>query len=173
MFCVKINKNIRMVISMNILFYSAAAILLAGSFLKDRGKTKIALKKAVKSFENILPEFLGVIVLASILLSIFDAEFISRIIGPESGWYGVILSAVIGSITLIPGFVAFPLAALLLEKGAGYMQIAVFISTLMMVGIMTLPVEIKYFSKKTAFLRNISAFLFSFAVAVIIKKVVG
>jgi len=72
---------------------------------------------------------------------------------------------------LIPGFIAFPTAALLLENGAGYMQIAAFISSLMMVGIVTLPMEFKYFGKKISIVRNILAFLFSFLVAFVISKV--
>ena len=78
-----------------------------------------------------------------------------------------------GSVTLIPGFVAFPTAAILLQNGAGYMQLGAFISTLMMVGVMTMPVEIKFFGKKATFLRNILALLFSIIVALIIGKVVG
>jgi uncharacterized membrane protein YraQ (UPF0718 family) len=79
----------------------------------------------------------------------------------------------VGSITLIPPFVAFPTASMLLAGGAGYMQIGAFVSTLMMVGIITIPVEIKYFGKKMTILRNVFAFIFSFAVAVIIGLVVG
>ena len=47
------------------------------------------------------------------------------------------------------------------------MQIAVFISTLTTVGIVTLPLEIRYLGEKVALLRNILAFLFSFAVAAV------
>ena len=155
------------------IFYGLAIVLLLLSFIKDKKKTKMALKKAWKAFENILPEFLVVILLVGFLLAILNPETISKIIGAESGWFGVILAGIIGSITLIPGFVAFPTAAILLENGAGYMQIAAFISTLMMVGIVTLPVEIKYFGKKISIMRNILAFLFSFIVAIIIGMVVG
>lgn len=158
---------------MNIGIYVVTAVLLGLSFYKDKQKTKKALKKAWKAFENILPQFLGVIVLVGIMLSIFDTEFISKIIGTESGWYGTFISAVVGSITLIPGFVAFPTAALLLGNGAGYMQIGVFISTLMMVGIVTAPVEMKYFGKKLTITRNGLAFIFSFFVAYVIGKVAG
>jgi ABC-type multidrug transport system permease subunit len=73
---------------------------------------------------------------------------------------------------MIPGFVAFPTAALLLQGGAGYMQIGAFVSALMMVGIVTLPVEVKYFGKRLAILRNLFAFLFSFFVAIVIGLVV-
>lgn len=154
------------------IFYGLATVLLILSFIKDKKKTKMALKKAWKAFENILPEFLVVILLVGFLLAILNPETISKIIGSESGWFGVILAGIIGSITLIPGFVAFPTAAILLENGAGYMQIAAFVSTLMMVGIITIPVEVKYFGKKISILRNVLAFFFSFLVATIIGMVV-
>lgn len=154
------------------IFYGLAIVLLILSFIKDKKKTKMALKKAWKAFENILPEFLVVILLVGVLLAVLNPETISNIIGSESGWFGVILAAIIGSITLIPGFVAFPTAAILLENGAGYMQIAAFVSTLMMVGVVTLPVEMKYFGKKISVLRNISAFFFAFIVAFLIGMVV-
>lgn len=154
------------------IFYGLAIVLLILSFVKDKKKTKMALKKAWKAFENILPEFLVVIILVGFLLAVLNPETISKIIGAESGWFGVILAGIIGSITLIPGFVAFPTAAILLENGAGYMQIAAFVSTLMMVGIVTFPVEVKYFGKKISIMRNILAFFFSFIVAIMIGMVV-
>lgn len=157
----------------NYILYAVTLILLVISFLKDESKTKNALKKAWKSFENILPEFLGVIMLVGILLAVLNPQVISAVIGAESGWFGVILAALVGAVTLIPGFVAFPTAAMLLQNGAGYMQIGAFVSTLMMVGIVTAPVEMKYFGKKLTIARNVLAFIFSFLVAYIIGKVVG
>ena len=62
---------------------------------------------------------------------------------------------------------------MLVENGAGYMQIGAFVSALMMVGVITMPVEIKYFGKKLTIWRNVLAFIFSLFVAFIIGKVVG
>jgi len=145
--------------------YIIAFIALLASFLKSKEKTMLSLKKAWKSFENIMPQFLSIIVIIGIMLAILTPEQISHLLGSGSGWLGVIIAATIGSITLIPGFVAFPLAAALLHNGAGYMQIGAFISTLMMVGIVTMPVEMKYFGKKATITRNASGFVFSLIVA--------
>jgi len=155
------------------LLYGITIVLLLLSFFKDRKKTRMALKKGWKAFDNILPEFLVVILFVGVMLAVLDQQTISKLIGKNSGWVGVILAATVGSITLIPGFVAFPTAALLLQAGAGYMQIGAFISTLMMVGVVTIPVEIKYFGKKMTLLRNLMAFIFSFFVAYVIGKVAG
>lgn len=150
------------------MLYLLTFVFLILSFINDKKKTKIALMKAWKSFENILPQFLSILLLIGIMLAILSPDTISKLIGKESGWIGMIIAGFVGSITLIPGFVAFPLAAALLNNGAGFMQIAVFVSTLMMVGIVTIPVEIKYFGKKATFTRNISAFIFSFVAAIVI-----
>lgn len=155
------------------IFYGVTILLMIISYTKDKMKTKMALKKAWKSFENILPQFLVVILFVGVLLAILNTETISMLIGKESGAYGVILAAIVGAITLIPGFVAFPMAAMLLQSGAGYMQIGAFVSSLMMVGIVTIPVEMKYFGKKLTIFRNSLAFVFSFIVAIIIGLVVS
>ncbi len=155
------------------ILYAVTIVLLFFSYFKDKNKTKTSLKKGWKAFENILPEFLVVILFVGTLLAVLDPEMISKLIGGDSGWIGVILASLVGSVTLIPGFVAFPTAALLLQAGAGYMQIGAFISTLMMVGVVTMPVEIKYFGKKVTIYRNMMAFIFSFFVAYVIGKVAG
>lgn len=152
--------------------YIIVVILLLISFKKDAPKTKFALKKAWKSFENILPQFLSIILLVGLLLSVLNPGMISRLIGSSSGWGGTFIAATVGAITLIPGFVAFPTAALLMKGGAGVMQVGAFISSLMMVGVVTLPLEIQYFGEKTALIRNASAYIFSFIVAFILSKAV-
>jgi uncharacterized membrane protein YraQ (UPF0718 family) len=153
---------------MTIALYAAAFTALAISAVKSREKTLLALKKAWKSLENILPQFLTILIIIGIMLAILTPEQISVFLGSKSGWYGVLFASLLGSATLIPAFVAFPLAAALLKNGAGYMQIAAFVSTLMMVGIVTLPVEFRYFGKKAAIIRNISAFVFSLIAALVI-----
>ncbi|OQB14019.1 MAG: putative permease [Firmicutes bacterium ADurb.Bin193] len=150
---------------MTIGLYLIAFVALLISFIKSRENTVLALKKAWKAFENILPQLSSILIIIGIMLALLTPEQISKLLGSESGWFGVMLASLIGSITLIPGFVAFPLAAALLKSGAGYMQIAAFVSTLMMVGIVTLPIEIKHFGIKATIIRNSAAFAFSLIVA--------
>jgi len=51
-----------------IIFHALAVALLALSLFTDRAKAAQALRKAWKSLEGILPQFLGIIVLIGILL---------------------------------------------------------------------------------------------------------
>ena len=101
------------------IFYGLAVVGLAVSFFKSRKKTLMALKKAWKAFENILPQFLVVMLVVGVMLAVLNPEVISKLIGAESGWYGTIIAALIGAVTLIPGFVAFPMAGMLLNAGRG------------------------------------------------------
>jgi uncharacterized membrane protein YraQ (UPF0718 family) len=153
------------------LLYGFAATLVLLSARKDKQKTIAALKKSWRAFENILPIFLTILVLIGLSLAIVSPEMILKMLGKDSGWLGISTAAFIGSFTLLPGFVTFPLAATLLESGAGVTQVIVFISTSMMVSILTLPAEIQCFDKKIAITRNILALLFSAVVAVLLKAV--
>ena len=150
--------------------YISAFLFLIISYLKDKKKTKMALLKAWKSFSNLLPEVLSVMMFAGITLAVLSPDTISKLIGSESGFSGIVLSLTAGSIALIPGFVAFPLGAALLDGGAGYAQIAAFVSSLMAVGIVTLPLEIKYFNKRIALLRNSFALLVSMVFTLVIWR---
>jgi uncharacterized membrane protein YraQ (UPF0718 family) len=156
-----------------IILYAIAISFLLFSFFKDKKKTLAALLKAWKSFENILPQLLGILFFISLSLAYLEPEMVGRFLGERSAWLGVTIAAVVGAVTLIPGLIAFPTAALLLRGGAGLMQMGAFISSLMMVGVVTAPLEIKYFGKKLTIMRNALGFAFSFAVAWVIKLVVG
>ena len=144
-----------------IVLYIGTLVLLGVSFAQSRQKTILALKKAWKAFENILPQFLSILLLIGFILAMLDESVISRLLGVESGFVGMAIAAVIGSVTLIPGFIAFPQAASLLAAGAGYGQIAMFLTTLMMVGVITVPLETSYFGKRLTLERNALAFVYA------------
>lgn len=155
------------------ILYVVSIGFLVVSFVKDRGKTRSALIKAVRAFLNILPDFATVLAIVGLVLTFLSPSIVAGLIGRGTGILGMLVTSVVGAITLIPGFVAFPLAKSLLDRGAGIMQIAVFVSTLMMVGFVTAPLEIRYFGRKVTVLRNALAYVFSFIVAVIIGVVVS
>lgn len=156
-----------------IILYVIAAILIVVSAAKDKAKTKRAFMKGLKSIEGILPQLIVVLAGIAVILALFDAETILRYLGAGSGLAGVLIAGFVGAITLIPGFVAFPAAGELLRNGAGVLQVATFVSSLMMVGVVTLPMEIKYFGKRAAITRNAVAFAFSFAAALFVAWAVS
>ncbi|MFW5694383.1 MAG: permease [Alkalispirochaeta sp.] len=156
-----------------IVFYILAGAALLLSFFSDRGRTAQALHKAWRAFAGILPEFLMIIVVTGLILAFLTPTFIANLVGEDSGVLGVLVASLSGAVTLMPGFVAFPMASLILEKGAGILQIGAFVSSLMMVGIVTFPVERKTFGTRVALTRNVLAWVFSLAVAGVLAVVLG
>lgn len=145
---------------------TAAALLL--SLIKDRAKTGKAIRMAAKKLLKILPAFLAMLICISIVLFLVPDRVIVRWLGNANQWQGLVLASLFGSITIMPGFIAFPLAGILLEKGVGYMVLSAFTTTLMMVGVMTYPVEKAYFGHRVTILRNALSFFIALAVALVV-----
>ena len=158
-----------MVLDNTLIFGLFTGIVLILSLVLDKNKTVLGLKKGWKMLFNILHPFLNILILISVVLFFIPDTLIVHYLGANSGWFGFGIAAIVGSITLIPGFISYPLAATLLKQGATYGVVAVFMTTLMMVGIVTLPLEIKYFGKRAAILRNV----FNFIAAIIIGIAIG
>jgi uncharacterized membrane protein YraQ (UPF0718 family) len=129
------------------------------SALVNAHKTWQGLQKGIKMLLKLLPPFITIIILVSVFLAVVPQETLVKYLGKESGVVGMVIAALLGSIALIPGFIAYPLGAMLLGNGVSYKVIAVFITTLMMVGILTLPLEIKYFGVRVSLLRNALSFV--------------
>jgi len=153
------------IIAINIL----AVVGLLIAFVKDRNKTVKSLVVAGKSFIEILPMVFIIVIIIGLLLGFIPPDEISRFVGEQSGLKGVLLVGVVGAFMHIPSLLSFPLAASLLEKGASVSAVAAFITTLTMIGMITLPLEIKELGKKMALLRN----GLSFIIAIIIALIMG
>ena len=156
-----------------LILYSTALIFLFLSWRKSREKTRAALRKAWKSCVGVLPLFVAILLCMGFLLAFVDESVIRQAVGKESGMAGIALSGLIGSVTLIPAFAAYPAAAELLRVTGGYAQITMLITSLMMVGLVTLPMESRFFGLKAALWRNGLGLVYSFALAVFVGAVFG
>jgi len=150
-------------ISVNLI---ALAALLGAAF-KDKEKTGQALRLAVRSLVGMLPMVLTIIIIIGVMLEFVTTQIIQDLLGEESGFFGILTAAVIGSLMHIPAILAFPLAASLLEGGAAAGTVAGFIASLTMIGVVTFPVEVKELGVKMTLLRNGLGFLFALAIALL------
>ncbi|MBW1697923.1 MAG: permease [Deltaproteobacteria bacterium] len=146
--------------------YAVTAAAVALSFVFDRKKTINALRIALKRFIKILPAFVTMLIFVSITLFLIPDSVISNYLGNTNRYIGVLIGAGLGSIALMPGFIAYPLCGILLNKGVAYMVLSAFSTTLMMVGVMTYPVEKTYLGGKVALIRNLISFVIALVVAV-------
>jgi uncharacterized membrane protein YraQ (UPF0718 family) len=156
-----------------IYIYILTCILLIFSFFSSKQKTLKALKIAWKKFAKILPAFIKMLIFISIVLYLFPDKMILKYLGGSNIYKGAILASLLGSITMMPGFIAFPLCGILVQKGVSYMVVSAFSTTLMMVGILTYPVESEYFGKKLTIVRNIVSYIMAIVIALVIGVLYG
>ena len=144
----------------------ATLVALVISLIANRMKTLKAARIALKRFLAIFPAFLTMLILVSAVLFLIPDKFISHYLGSHNILTAVLCGSLFGSITLMPGFIAFPLCGILLKKGVLYMVLSAFTTTLMMVGVLSFPIEKAYFGTKVTILRNSISFLIALIVAV-------
>ena len=143
------------------------AVLLVVSFVKDKSKTREALKKAFFMGKGMALSIFAVIFAIGLILAILPPEQIAEIIGKQNVLVATIAAAAFGTITLIPAFIAFPLIGTLVGAGVGIMPSVAFLTTLTMVGVVTFPLEKKEFGSKFALTRNGLSFVFAIIIALI------
>jgi uncharacterized membrane protein YraQ (UPF0718 family) len=146
--------------------YIVTGLALGISFVINKDKTKLAVKLAYKKLSKIAPSFLGLIIIISIVLYLVPEEVISKSLGNDNKFLSILLASFIGSITLLPGPIAYPLGAVLLKEGVTYMVLSAFTTTLMMVGILTFSIEKAYFGAKVTIVRNVLSFFIAIIVAI-------
>lgn len=143
------------------------AVLLLFSFVKDKEKTKEALKKALFMGRGMALSIFAVIFAIGLILAILPPEQIADMIGKQNALVSTIAAAAFGTVTLIPAFIAFPLIGTLVGAGVGIMPSVAFLTTLTMVGVVTFPLEKKEFGSKFAITRNGLSFIFAIIIALI------
>jgi len=142
------------------------------SLLADRRKTLAGVRKGLSMFLSILPALAGVLAGVSLLLAAVTPEMLRDVLG-GSGPIPFVVALLVGSIALMPGFIAYPLAGVLRANGASSPVLAAFITTLMMVGVVTLPIEARFLGWRVALWRNALAFVGAVGVALGMAAVLG
>jgi len=149
--------------------YFATALAVIVSFVASREKTLRAVKIGFSKLMRVSFAFLSMLVLVSIALFIFPEESMSHYLGGNNKYSGLAVASFLGSVALMPGFIAYPLCGILLKQGVPYMVLSAFTTTLMMVGVLTYPLEREYLGPKVTVMRN----LVSLVVALVVALVTG
>lgn len=135
------------------------------SFVKNKQKTFNSMKMARGMMKNMIGEIVGILFLIGLILTFIPPEVIKNVLGESNLFISTVISALVGSITLIPAFVAFPLVGSFVDAGASIVPAVAFLTTLTMVGVVTFPLEKQEFGLKFATTRNVLSFIFALIIA--------
>lgn len=153
---------------LTIILWGIAIIAFVISIIKDKKRTLDAMKLAKGMMKNMIGQIVAILFLIGLVLTFIPPELIKDFMGESSNLaVATIIAAFVGSVTLIPAFVAFPLVGSIVDMGANIMPAAAFLTTLTMVGLVTFPLEKQTFGYQFALSRNIVSFIFALVIAVI------
>jgi len=148
-----------------------ALVLLGISLLKEKQRTKEAIKATFKIFYVVMPVLIFVFVLMGLIQAYVSRETITSILGQKSGILGILYAEIVGCIALFMPPAVFPFGGYLHDNGASYGSIAGFVFTAILIGITTLPVEIKFLGKRFTIARNIFTFVLAFFIALLMEVI--
>jgi len=143
--------------------------LLIFSFEKNREKSIKALKISLLKSLKLAPQLISLVAIIGIVFAFLPPELIKEFLGGDFSLIQVGAAALFGALMMIPSLIALPLAGSLIDAGASYTPVAAFITTLTMVGFVTIPIEIEELGKKITIYRNGLALIF----AIIISFMIG
>lgn len=147
-------------------------VFLGASFVKDKVKTKKALKMAFKMGKGMVLSILSIIFAIGLILTIMPPMEIASFVGNQSILLATIVAALSGTVTLVPAFIAFPLVGTLVDAGVSEVPAVAFLTTLTMVGVVTFPLEKREFGVKFTTIRNSLSFLFAIVIALVMGVII-
>lgn len=155
-----------------IVLWIITIILFIVSVTKDKNKTFDSIKMSSGLMKSMIGEIIGILFLIGLILTFIPPDKIKQYLGGSNILISTFVSAILGSITLIPAFVAFPLVGSIVKAGANIVPIVAFLTTLTMVGFVTFPLEKKEFGVKFALTRNILSFVFAIIIAILMGGII-
>jgi uncharacterized membrane protein YraQ (UPF0718 family) len=135
----------------------------------DKKKLKDASKKSVKMLIQNSVRLFAIFVIIAILEKFLSPQAVSQFLLKFSGFTGIIVGALTGSIMMGPAATSYPIGQYLLSHSASYSLVAAFLFTWVGIGVVALPLEFKFLGKKFTLLRN----SFTFIAAILIALIMG
>lgn len=130
---------------------SVAGFICLSLLYRDRGAR--ALRVSWEYFQELVFILPAVMILMGLFAVWVRREVVVRYLGREAGLGGVLLAILLGALPTGPLYVAFPLAAMLLEKGARVANVMAFLSAWACIKLPQELVELQFLGWKFALLR--------------------
>jgi len=129
-----------------------------------------------KTSQDYFFEMLGILPAILILLGLLDAwvpkKIVERMLGKDSGVSGIGVAVLAGTAAAGPLYIAFPVAASLLKKGARISNVAIFLCSWAAIKIPMLMFETKFLGFRFSMLRLILTIPSAILIGVIMEKTI-
>lgn len=119
------------------------------------------------------PLLLLAFIIVGFVTAIAPQKFVEQLMGPESGWQGLLVAEGVGM--LLPGgpYVVFPLIAAIYHNGAGFAAAITMITSWAAVGLLSVSFELPFMGWRFTVIRWGLGLIFSLLVGVCVFALTG
>lgn len=136
-----------------------AIALIIVAYQKGGGEHILGLKSAWNILLQVMPLLIFVFIIAGTIQYILPAEMVAKWVGAESGFRGILIGTVAGGLTPGGPIISLPIAAGLLQSGAGIGTMVAFMTGWSLWAFTRLPLEIGLLGWKFTAIRLACTFL--------------
>ncbi len=123
-----------------------------------------SLRKTTRTFINLLPIIIGMLLLTSLVVTMFPEKLSAGLFG-SSDVLDALIGTFIGSVAAGHPLTSYLLGGEFLKSGVSLFAVTAFIVSWVTVGVVQLPVEILMLGARFAIYRNVICFFSAIAVA--------
>ena len=137
-----------------------AVVLIFISYNKGGGEHILGLKAGGSMLLQIAPLLIFAFIIAGMVQVLLPVEMVSKWVGTESGFRGVLVGTVVGGFSPGGPYVSLPIAAGLLRVGANVGTMVAFLTSWSLWAVSRLPMEIGIMGWKFTLIRIACTFFF-------------
>ncbi len=149
---------------LEIIFLLIAIVLV----MINKNKAYIGFKYALNTYKNLFFVIVGVALLSGLISEFINENIIRKYIGKESGFKGVLIGAIFGTVMVGPAYVYYPFLKELMSKGAKINVIATTIGA-WAIKLQWLPFAVTILGAKFIITLNIFIFIFAIISGYLVK----
>ncbi|MFZ6177542.1 hypothetical protein [Nannocystis pusilla] len=140
-----------------------AALVILGALAAVQGVFVDGLQRSGRTFLAMMPILLVAFLLAGMAEALLPTGFVERWLSDGAGVRGHLLAWVAGALTPGGGLLGMPLAAGLLKAGAGVGVLVTYLTSMALLPLLRLPMELGIYGGRLALLRIAASCLLPFA----------
>lgn len=137
-----------------------AIMFLVIGYYRGEGQHIYGLKSAVEMILEILPLLIFAFIVAGMVQVLLPKELLSKWIGGESGFRGIMIGTVVGGFAPGGPYVSLPIAAALMRSGAGVGTMVAFLTGWSLWAVSRIPMEVGIMGWRFTLIRLVSTFFF-------------
>ncbi len=115
-------------ISSTVLLWALATALGLATLRRGGNAARRGVVSAFHSFVGTIPRIAVALLTAGFVAKLMPGEPIAALIGPESGWRGILIASLTGGFVPAGPIISFPLVVVLAKAGAGVAQLVAFLT---------------------------------------------